>query len=77
LNSATGKEVLDIFTQVHENGQSIVMVTHDIKTALRGTRVIYLRDGSIVGEHRMPKYGSDDLKERRNRLTGFLDEMGW
>ena len=77
LNSATGKEVLDIFTQVHENGQSIVMVTHDIKTALRGTRVIYLRDGSIVGEHRMPKYGEDDLKERRNKLTLFLDEMGW
>lgn len=77
LNSATGREVLDIFTQVHENGQSIVMVTHDIKTALRGTRVIYLRDGSVVGEHRMPKYGEDDLKERRNRLTEFLDEMGW
>ena len=69
--------MLDIFTQVHENGQSIVMVTHDIKTALRGTRVIYLRDGSVVGEHRMPKYGGDDLKERRNELTAFLDEMGW
>lgn len=77
LNSATGKEVLDIFTQVHENGQSIVMVTHDIKTALRGTRVIYLRDGGVMGEHRMPKYGGDDLKERREKLTGFLDEMGW
>ncbi|MCR5143655.1 MAG: ABC transporter ATP-binding protein [Ruminococcus sp.] len=77
LNSATSKEVLDVFTQVHENGQSIVMVTHDIKTALRGTRTIYLRDGSIVGEHRMPPYGSDDIKERRSALTAFLDEMGW
>ena len=77
LNSASGRDVLDIFTQVHENGQSIVMVTHDIKTALRGTRVIYLRDGSIVGEHRMAKYGDDDLKERRERLTAFLDRMGW
>ena len=53
------------------------MVTHDIKTALRGTRVIYLRDGSIVGEHRMPKYGEDDIKERRESLTAFLEEMGW
>ena len=77
LNSASGRDVLDIFTQVHENGQSIVMVTHDIKTALRGTRVIYLRDGSIVGEHRMAKYGDDDIKERRERLTAFLDRMGW
>ncbi len=77
LNSASGRDVLDIFTGVHENGQSIVMVTHDIKTALRGTRVIYLRDGKVVGEHRMAKYGEDDLKERREKLTGFLDEMGW
>ncbi|MBQ8979643.1 MAG: ABC transporter ATP-binding protein [Oscillospiraceae bacterium] len=77
LNSSSGKDVLDIFTQIHENGQSIVMVTHDIKTALRGTRVIYLRDGGVVGEHRMARYGRDDLKERREKLTAFLDEMGW
>lgn len=77
LNSASGRDVLDIFTGVHENGQSIVVVTHDIKTALRGTRVIYLRDGKVVGEHRMVKYGGDDFKERREKLTVFLDEMGW
>ncbi len=77
LNSAAGKDVLDIFTGVHENGQSIVMVTHDIKTALRGTRVVYLRDGKAVGEHRMAKYGGNDPKERREKLTAFLDEMGW
>lgn len=77
LNSTSGRDVLDIFTGVHENGQSIVVVTHDIKTALRGTRVIYLRDGKVVGEHRMVKYGGDDLKERREKLTAFLDEMGW
>ena len=77
LNSAAGREVLDIFTQIHENGQSVVVVTHDIKTALRGTRVIYLRDGKIVGEHRMAKYGEDDMKERREKLTAFLDGMGW
>ena len=77
LDSASGRDVLDIFTGIHENGQSIVMVTHDIKTALRGTRVIYLRDGKVVGEHRMVKYGEDDMKERREKLTGFLDEMGW
>ena len=77
LNSASGRDVLDIFTGIHENSQSIVMVTHDIKTALRGTRVIYLRDGKVVGEHRMVKYGEDDMKERREKLTAFLDEMGW
>ena len=76
LNSASGKDVLDIFTEVHKNGQSIVLVTHDLKTALRGTRVLYLRDGGVVGDHRMPAFGEDDEKDRRASLTAFLEEMG-
>ena len=77
LNSSSGQDVLDVFTELHKSGQSIVMVTHDVKTALRGTRVIYLRDGGIVGEHKMPYYETDDPGKRRESLQGFLNEMGW
>lgn len=77
LNSASGTDVLNVFTELHEKGQSIVMVTHDLRTAMRGNRVIFLRDGNIVGEHEMPLYGTDDVKERRDKLQHFLDEMGW
>ena len=77
LNSASSKDVLDIFTEVHKNGQSIVMVTHDLKTALRGTRVLYLRDGGVVGDYKMPPFGEDDIKERRAELSEFLEKMGW
>ena len=77
LNSASSRDVLDIFTEIHKNGQSIVMVTHDIKTALRGTRVLYLRDGGIVGDYRMPPYGEEDSQKRRTGLSAFLETMGW
>ena len=77
LNSASSRDVLDIFTELHSKGQSIVMITHDIKTALRGNRVIFLSDGAIVGEYEMPIYGTDDLKKRRDGLQEFLDGMGW
>ncbi len=77
LNSSSGQDVLDVFTDLHKRGQSIVMVTHDIKTALRGSRVIYLRDGDVVGEHRMQDYETDDLTKRRESLQDFLNEMGW
>lgn len=77
LNSASSQEVLNIFTNINSKGQSIVMVTHDLNTALRGDRILFLRDGSVVGEHRMPKYGEGDLNERRDNLKAFLQEMGW
>ena len=77
LNSASSRDVLDIFTKIHQNGQSIVMVTHDLKTALRGTRVLYLRDGGVVGDYQMKPYGEDDEQERRTGLTAFLEKMGW
>ena len=77
LNSSSGQDVLDVFSELHKSGQSIVLVTHDIKTALRGNRVIYLRDGGIVGEHRMADYETDDKQTRRESLQDFLNEMGW
>ncbi len=77
LDSAASKDVLDIFTEVHKNGQTIVMVTHDLKTALRGNRVLFLRDGKVEGDYRMPAFGEDDQKERRDKLSQFLETMGW
>lgn len=77
LNSASSRDVLDIFTELNSKGQSIVMVTHDMKTALRGNRVIYLRDGAVIGEHEMPAYGTDDIKSRHEGLQAFLEKMGW
>ncbi|MCR5213058.1 MAG: ABC transporter ATP-binding protein [Eubacterium sp.] len=77
LNSSAGTDVLDVFTGLNRNGQSIVMVTHDIRTALRGNRVIYLRDGNITGEYKMSEFGADDEKTRREELQRFLNEQGW
>lgn len=78
LNSESGKSVLDVMTHVNENGQSIVMVTHDIKTALRGNRVLYLRDGVICGELNLGAYHLEyPDNKRQEQLMSFLNEMGW
>ena len=76
LNSAGVKAVLDVLTDINESGQSVVMVTHDIKSARRGNRIIYLKDGGIIGECNLGKYVSGD-KERHQKLRSFLEEMGW
>ncbi|MDR1422342.1 MAG: ABC transporter ATP-binding protein [Coriobacteriales bacterium] len=59
LNSASGDAVLDLLTQTNRDGQSIIMVTHDLKSALRGKRVLYLKDGIIRGECALGNYLGD------------------
>ena len=76
LNSNNSDAVLDVFTELNRDGQSIIMVTHDKKSALRGSRVIYLRDGKIVGECDLGKYTPDNA-ERTEMLNTVLTEMNW
>ena len=76
LNSETGKAVLDVFTTLNNEGQSIIMVTHDKKSALRGNRIIYLKDGKIFGELKLDKYNGDS-EERNDKVNKFLEDMGW
>ncbi len=76
LNSAGVKAVLDVLTDINRSGQSVVMVTHDIKSARRANRIIYLQDGGIVGECNPGEYVSGD-KERHEKIRKFLGEMGW
>lgn len=76
LNSENSKAVLDVFTSLNNDGQSIIMVTHDKKSALRGNRIIYLKDGKICGELRLDKFEFDS-EERNLKLDNFLKDMGW
>ena len=76
LNSANGKAVLDALTETNRKGQSIIMVTHDLRSARRANRILYLRDGVIYGECLLDEYESGNAK-RHMKLSGFLSEMGW
>lgn len=76
LNSKTGLDVLDTLTKFNGQGQSVVMVTHDIRSARRGDRILYLKDGTILGECNLGKYQHGD-GERHRKLSVFLNEMGW
>lgn len=76
LNHASGNIVLEMLTEANKGGQSIVMVTHDLRSAVRGSRILYLRDGCLKGECKLGTYQKED-KERQQRIQMFLQEMGW
>ena len=47
LDSTTGKEIIDIFHKLHEQGNTIVLITHDNNIAKQATRSIHILDGRI------------------------------
>lgn len=77
LNSKAGREILNILTHLNEQGQSILMVTHDIKAAIRAERIIYLHDGKIEGEIAIDKYMPDAGLDREKHVLSWLSSRGW
>jgi len=49
LDSKIGKEIMDLFKTLNEEGQTIIMVTHNPENIGFSTRTIFLKDGRLVG----------------------------
>lgn len=47
LDSKTGKEILELFRELNEAGNTIVQISHDINVARAGKRIVYLEDGIL------------------------------
>lgn len=78
LNTAQGANLLDILTSINLEGKSIVMVTHDLKAACRGNRILFIKDGKIEGELNLKRYQNDEpIDEREQTVYQFLRQRGW
>ena len=77
LNRKNTKEVLNLLTRLNQEGQSILMVTHDMKAALRATRILYLEDGNMAGELTLPPYNPEEEKSREAQVNAWLNSLNW
>ena len=68
LNSSQGNNVLDVMTDINNNGQTIVMVTHDLKAAVRAERILFIREGRIAGDLKLDRYEQEKKEERENMI---------
>ncbi|GLR69405.1 ABC transporter ATP-binding protein [Agaribacter marinus] len=50
LDSKTSNEIMELLTELHEQGQTIVMVTHEDEIAEYAQRVVHMKDGVIISE---------------------------
>ncbi len=52
LDTRTGREIMGIFTELHQRGVTIVVITHDPGVASFAQRILHMLDGRLVGEER-------------------------
>lgn len=77
MNKSNSEEVLNLLSGLHENGQSILMVTHDAKAAVRGNRILYLEDGQILDELTLPDFREEDARAREDKISVWLSSLQW
>jgi len=54
LDSVTGNEIMGLFQHLHDEGNTIVLVTHEHDIALHAHRVIHIRDGKVERDEIVP-----------------------
>ena len=77
LNKSAAAEVMEEFVRLNKEGTTILLVTHDSKVASRCHRILYLLDGSVRGELKLPKMTDDTEKRREEKVNQWLMQMGW
>ena len=50
LDSSTGKEIMDLFDRLHDEGNTVIVVTHEQHIAARASRVVRISDGDVVSD---------------------------
>lgn len=75
LNRQSSAEVINEIKKLNAEGTTVLMVTHDAKVASNCSRVLYIADGNIQSEYRMPEGLSE--RDRERSLNNWLLELGW
>jgi putative ABC transport system ATP-binding protein len=55
LDSKTGEEIMHLFANLHGQGNTIIVVTHEMDIAQHAHRVIFIRDGKIASDEKVVK----------------------
>lgn len=67
LDSRSGKEIIEILQDLNEEGNTIILVTHEFYTARHAKRIIRLKDGQMVSD--------EQLKDGSRKIARYEDEL--
>ncbi|RRJ63266.1 ABC transporter ATP-binding protein [Paenibacillus oralis] len=76
LNSQSAQEIMDLLSEINAEGTAVMLVTHDAKVAARTERIMFMRDGTIVSDLKLPKFGGTNMEGRVEKVTVKMREIG-
>ncbi|MDA5338088.1 MacB family efflux pump subunit [Stenotrophomonas maltophilia] len=75
LDTKSGEEVMAILGELHAEGHTIIIVTHDMNVAEHAQRIIEIRDGEIIADRANPNAPS--YRAQREASTGVAHGNNW
>ena len=72
LDSKSTDQLLNVFDKLNEIGQTIIMVTHSVKTAARAKRVLFIKDGVVFHELRKGNATTNEMFQKRNDTLSLM-----
>lgn len=72
LDSKTTDQLLNVFDKLNEVGQTIIMVTHSVKTAARAKRVLFIKDGVVFHELRKGNATANEMFQKINDTLSLM-----
>ncbi|HYX36659.1 MAG TPA: ATP-binding cassette domain-containing protein [Oligoflexus sp.] len=76
LDSHSSSEVMKIFAQLHAEGRTVILITHDPEVTRAAKRRIELKDGTVVGDHEQPGLTAETTSLPKPSTTE-LPKPGW
>ncbi|AFM12876.1 MacB family efflux pump subunit [Turneriella parva] len=75
LDTASQHDILELLTQMHQQGLGVIVVTHDEEVAERTHRIIRMQDGEIISDKRQARRGAVPVSPRINSGANRGDEQ--
>ena len=72
LDSKSTEQLLEVFDRLNAAGQTIIMVTHSVKTASRAKRVLFIKDGVVFHELHRGNNTSNEMYEKINNTLTLM-----
>lgn len=76
LNSKASEEIMDLLSNINNEGTAILLVTHDVKVAARASRVLFMKDGKIISEIQLDKFNNHSIGSRADRILSHAQQIG-